>query len=115
MLPDSRSSGEQCSAASRMKFADTAIPDMFAKMVAMGASKSVIRAKIAGGAVMFKVDTDRFNIGERNVAAVKAALQSLGIAVMAQDTGKDFGRTMIVNAEDGSVTIKSATKGTWNL
>jgi chemotaxis protein CheD len=113
MLPDGKNSGD--GTLNRMKYADTAIPDMLAKMISMGASKAIIRAKIAGGAVMFKLGNDRFNIGERNVIAVKTALQALSIPIMAQDCGKDFGRTMIVSAEDGSVIIKSANKGTWNL
>jgi len=113
MLPESKGSGE--AVINRMKFADTAIPDMLAKMVAMGASKTAIQAKIAGGAVMFKVGSDRFNIGERNVVAVKAALMALRIPIIAQDTGKDFGRTMIVDSATGAVTIKSATKGAWTL
>jgi chemotaxis protein CheD len=113
MLPDGKNSGD--GTLNRMKYADTAIPDMLAKMISMGASKAVIRAKIAGGAVMFKLNNDRFNIGERNIAAVKAALQSLNIPIMAQDVGKDFGRTMIVDSGTGAVTIKSAHMGTWNL
>jgi chemotaxis protein CheD len=114
MLPDSKSSGE--AALNRMKFADTAIPDMLRQMLAMGALKARIHAKIAGGATMFNVgNNDRFNIGERNTTAVKSALQSLQIPILAQDTGKDFGRTMIVDTKNGMVTIKSATKGVWTL
>jgi chemotaxis protein CheD len=113
MLPDSKNSSEP--ALSRMKFADTAIPDMLNKMIAMGAMRTSIQAKIAGGAVMFKIGNDRFNIGERNIAAVKATLQSLRIPIISQDTGKDFGRTMFVTADDGGVTIKSANRGEWKL
>jgi chemotaxis protein CheD len=111
MLPDSKNSSE--AAMNRMKFADTAIPDMLAKMKSMGAL--TINAKIAGGALMFKVGNDRFNIGERNVVAVRAALQALRIPVLANDTGKDFGRTMIIETATGIVTIKSANKGQWTL
>ncbi|MCL2754145.1 MAG: chemotaxis protein CheD [Oscillospiraceae bacterium] len=113
MLPDSKTSGE--GAINRMKFADTAIPDMLTKMTQMGVSKIGLQAKIAGGAVMFKVGNDRFNIGERNVAAVKEALSALRIPILKQDTGQDFGRTMIIDTATGVVTIKSANKGTWTL
>jgi chemotaxis protein CheD len=109
MLPDSKSSGE--ANVNRMKFADTAIPDMLNKMVAMGAMRASITARIAGGALMFNVGCDRFNIGERNIVAVKAALQSLRIPITAQDTGLNYGRTVFFNAESGEVKIKSATKG----
>jgi chemotaxis protein CheD len=110
MLPDSKSSGEKN--INRMKFADTAIPDMFQKMVGMGAMARSINAKIAGGALMFNISgCDRFNIGERNVASVKSALQILRIPIIAQDTGANYGRTLFFNPECGSVRVKSASKG----
>ena len=98
MLPDSTTSGE--ANINRMKYADTAIPDMLAKMTAMGAMKTGITAKIAGGALMFNIASDRFNIGERNVVAVKAALQALRIPIIAQDTGLNYGRTVFFNPEN---------------
>ena len=72
MLPDSTQATN--GAATPMRFADTAIPMLVNEMVKMGANRSRIRAKIAGGAVMFAATSDRFNIGERNIAAVKSAL-----------------------------------------
>jgi chemotaxis protein CheD len=109
MLPDSLSSGE--AKINRMKFADTAIPDLLKKMLSMGATRQTISARIAGGALMFKISSDRFNIGERNVAAVRTALQSLKIPIMAHDTGQDFGRTVFFYPADGKVVVKSATRG----
>jgi chemotaxis protein CheD len=113
MLPESKNAAE--GATNRMKFADTAIPDMLNQMLSMGAGRVGLQAKIAGGAVMFKVGTDRFNIGERNIAAVKTALQALRIPIIGQDTGKDYGRTMILDPGDGMVVIKSANRGEWRL
>jgi chemotaxis protein CheD len=61
---------------------------------------------------MFNVGgCDRFNIGERNVVAVKAALAALRIPILAQDTGLNYGRTVFFNPENGEVKVKSATKG----
>jgi chemotaxis protein CheD len=110
MLPDSKNCGDGL-ATNRMKFADTAIPDMFKKMLSTGAVKADMTAKIAGGAVMFSVATDRFNIGERNIAAVKAALGAIGIRIIAQDVGLNYGRTVFFYPENGVVKIKSTTKG----
>jgi len=109
MLPDSKISGE--ANINRMKFADTAIPDMLQKMITMGAMQAGLTAKIAGGATMFNTGCDRFNIGERNVAATKAALQALRIPIIAQDTGLNYGRTVFFNPDNGEVKVKSATKG----
>jgi len=113
MLPDSKGSGEK--EINRMKFADTAIPDMLKRMVAMGAMQTGMTAKIAGGATMFNTGCDRFNIGERNVIAVKAALQGLRIPITGQDTGLNYGRTVFFYPEDGTVKVKSASKGEISL
>jgi len=109
MLPESKSGGE--ASVNRMKFADTAIPDMYNKMLSMGAVHSNLTAKIAGGALMFNITSDRFNIGERNVASVKNALSLLKIPIIAHDTGLNYGRTVFFYSEDGSVRIKSTVKG----
>lgn len=50
-------------------------------------------------------------MGERNVAAVKNELKKLGILIMAQDTGSNYGRTVEFHTEDGSVLIKSVMHG----
>ncbi|MGN0596789.1 MAG: chemotaxis protein CheD [Ruminiclostridium sp.] len=110
MLPDSKSIVCDTNL-NRMKFADTAIVDMYQKMVASGASPSRLTAKIAGGALMFATTNDKFNIGERNVTAVKQALSQLRIPIVAQDTGSNYGRTVFFYSEDGKVEIKSTNKG----
>ncbi|MCL2637921.1 MAG: chemotaxis protein CheD [Oscillospiraceae bacterium] len=110
MLPDSKSVAPGA-AMNRMKFADTAIPDMLTKMLTMGAIKSRVTAKIAGGAQMFQTSNEKFNIGDRNVAAVKDALRLLQIPIVASDTGLNFGRTVFFYTEDGKMEVKSSTKG----
>lgn len=97
------------------RFADTAIVLLVKKMVAAGADKRRLTAKIAGGARMFTSfkDGSLSNIGERNVIAVKAELAKLGIPIIADDTGKDYGRTVSFDTADGAMYVKSANKGEW--
>lgn len=99
------------------KFADTAIVELVRNMERLGASKARIRAKIAGGAQMFGGGgmSSIGNIGARNVTAVKNALNELRIPIIAEDTGKDFGRTVYFDGANGVMTVKSATKGEWSL
>lgn len=97
------------------KYADTAIPALLKKMESMGARSIHLKAKIAGGAQMFtgNANSTLSRIGQRNVAAVKAELARLHIPIIAEDTGKNYGRTLYLSAEDGSMRIKSANRGEW--
>lgn len=100
-----------------MKFADTAVEILIRKMEDMGARRALLKAKIAGGAQMFAGTGNSAitNIGLRNTQAVKMELLRQRIPIIAEDTGKNFGRTLLFNAENGSMTIKSASKGEWVL
>ncbi|MEG0035242.1 MAG: chemotaxis protein CheD [Oscillospiraceae bacterium] len=97
------------------KYADAAIELLLQKMLNMGAGKVRIRAKIAGGAQMFAAinNSSLAGIGERNVIAVKQELSRLRIPIVAEDTGKNFGRTLYFDSEAGNMKIKSVNKGEW--
>ncbi|MBR5359885.1 MAG: chemotaxis protein CheD, partial [Lachnospiraceae bacterium] len=77
-----------------------------------GAKKERMVAKIAGGAQMFSVNKDSpmLRVGERNVAAVKAKLKELGIRLIAEDTGNNYGRTVIFYPETGEYLIRAIGK-----
>jgi chemotaxis protein CheD len=93
------------------KFADTGIPHLLECMIREGAAKSAIKAKIAGGARMFSFSSNaQLNIGERNVTATKESLKKLRIPLIAEDTGENYGRTIILNTENGELIVKSALK-----
>lgn len=109
MLPDSKQIENN---SNRYKFVDTGIDDLLSKMIAMGASKSRLEAKIAGGAQMFAFQnkSDMVRVGERNVEAAKKKLRMLGISIKAEDTGLNYGRTIIYYPETGALVIRSAGK-----
>jgi chemotaxis protein CheD len=118
MLPSS----EQCiQNDNKMKFADTAIIMLINKMEQIGASKSRMVAKIAGGAQMFKVDTtygageNIMNIGQRNVTAVKKKLAEVNIKIVAEDTGKNYGRTVEFLSETGIMMVRSIGRASLEL
>ncbi len=113
MLPDSTLAAN--GAATPMRFADTAIPMLIREMSKLGASRSRMRAKIAGGAVMFTTTSDKFNIGERNIAAVKTALRKEGIPIIAEDTGLNYGRTVFFYPETGIMEIRATARGNKQL
>ncbi len=76
------------------KFADCAVPCLYNALLERGARKGKIKAKIAGGARMFKSggENEAMNIGEHNVTAVKTALKKIGITLSATDVGGEYGR-----------------------
>lgn len=109
MLPDSTKIKNNTNIA---KFADTGIEELIRRVVAAGASKSRLVAKIAGGAKMFEVSglSDVGNIGARNAEASKAKLKELGIPLLAEDTGLNYGRTVELHCDTGEFYIKSVGK-----
>lgn len=113
LLPSSQ--GFNAAGNQQCRFADTAVPLLVSKMEALGAKKICMRAKIAGGAQMFMGinNSNLANIGERNVIAVKEALKKLGIPIIAEDTGKNYGRTQTLRSADGVMVIKSVNRGEW--
>ena len=109
MLPDSKSIGVGNNLA---KFADTGVEELLKMVVKKGAKKERLVAKMAGGAQMFAVNKDSpmLRVGERNVAAVKEELKKLGIRLIAEDTGENYGRTVIFYPESGEYLIRAIGK-----
>lgn len=114
MLPDSK----QFKTVSKpLKFADLAIPILIKKMEEKGCRRSNIIAKIAGGASMFNFSDKSMvsDIGKRNAESVRRTLESESIPIIAEDTGGNKGRTMIVDSNDGCVILKIVGQGTITL
>lgn len=109
MLPDST---RVKSNINEYKFADTCIDALVNDLVKLGASKTRLVAKIAGGAQMFSFQSkaDTIRVGQQNVEASKAKLASLGIKLLAEDTGENYGRTVIFYPENGDLIIKAVGK-----
>ena len=94
----------------KAKYADTGIELLLEKMQELGAIKNRMQAKIAGGAQMFGNST-MMRIGERNTEEVKKILQALNIPILANETGGNFGRTIIFNPDNGELYIKTINHG----
>lgn len=94
------------------KFADTGIEEMVKRMEYLGAIKTRMIAKIAGGAKMFEVKSGSAlgSIGERNILATKETLNKLRIKLFAEDVGSNYGRTITFESTTGNLTIKSFGK-----
>ena len=110
MLPSSKQARDSTNVA---KFADTGIIDLLNKMLKLGASRQSLIAKLAGGAQMFafKDVSEIMRIGDRNIEASRAILSMLKIQIISQDVGADYGRTIELYSEDGSLLIKTIGHG----
>ncbi len=109
MLPDSTEIKQNSNIP---KFADTGIEELVRQIVALGADRHKLVAKIAGGAQMFAFSTtnDKMRVGDRNVAASLKKLKEMNIRVLAQDTGDSYGRTVIFYPETGDYVIRAVGK-----
>jgi chemotaxis protein CheD len=106
MLPWSTESQDKTG--NMRRYADTGIRELVQMMMRNGVMPSTMTAKIAGGAQMFATKMQSFNIGERNIEAVRKVLADFHIRIIAQDVGLNYGRTVYFNPADGSMQIKSA-------
>ena len=109
MLPDSKAITNNHNIA---KFADTGIDECLRRLLAIGARRERLVAKIAGGAQMFSINTSNImlRVGDRNVEAVRNKLGDLKIPILAADTGNSYGRTVIFYPETGDYLIKAIGK-----
>ena len=110
MLPDINAVKNK---SNRAKFANTAIPDMLAKMEGMGADRRFVKDKIMGGAHMFGfVKSNKiFNVGDRNVEKVREVLKDLKLKLLNEDTGGSYGRSLYFDLETGDVKIRTIAHG----
>ncbi|MGL4523835.1 MAG: chemotaxis protein CheD [Bacilli bacterium] len=95
------------------KYADTGVAKLLEQLLAKGATRSRLRAKIAGGSQMFQFQSasDIMSIGNRNVEHVKAALAQLKIPLLASHTGGNKGRTIEFNAQTLKLSVRIVNEG----
>jgi len=91
------------------KYADTGIRKLVRDMLARGAKRETLRAKLVGGAQMFpNLNVNVHDIGKENCDAVKRILRDLRIRISAEDIEGTRGRSATYNLDDGHVSIKMA-------
>lgn len=114
MLPDSTAIRNNSNIP---KFADTGIEELVRQVTLKGANRNRLVAKIAGGAQMFGFGStsETVRVGERNVEATKKKLKEMKIPILAEDTGKNFGRTVVFYPETGDFVIRAVGKPEYKI
>lgn len=94
------------------KFVDSGLEELVKRLVRAGANKNRLEAKLAGGAQMFAFqrNSDLVKVGERNAEAARKKLSAMHIKLLAEDTGLNYGRTVIYYPETGIYVIKAVGK-----
>jgi chemotaxis protein CheD len=89
-------------------FVDSGVPLLFKECYKLGARKERMQVKVAGGAhAGAREEDDRFQIGKRNMIALRKLLWKNGVMIHAHDTGGvQTSRTMWVDVATGEVTLK---------
>lgn len=91
------------------KFPETAVPVLLERLVALGADRRRVVAKLAGGASMFAqlMTPGTIQMGERNIVASRNALRAAAVPIVAEAVGGERGRTVRFHLDDGRVEVRT--------
>jgi len=91
------------------KFPETAVPFLVHRMLAAGANRHRLVAKLAGGASMFAqlMTPGTVQMGERNIAASRAALREAAIPIIGEAVGGARGRSVRFWPQNGRVETRT--------
>lgn len=110
MLPDPDSGRKD---APPGRFATTAVAELIRLMEEHGAARGRLRARLAGGASMFRDVLDRagLQLGRRNVEAARNALAEAGVPVDGEEVMGTYGRSVFLRAADGRILVTTVNHG----
>jgi len=99
------------------KFPQSAIPRLLELMMAGGAQRRRISARLAGGASMFAAlsPPGTVQMGERNLVAARQVLRQHDVPLVGEAVGGDFGRTVRLSVGDGRVEVITVARGIQQL
>ena len=95
------------------KYADQAVENLLKIILQNGGKLGRIRAKMVGGANMFTHErgTALFNIGEKNVQALRKFLKLHDIPIVSEDVGLNYGRKVEFNVKSGDLVVSNRLDG----
>jgi chemotaxis protein CheD len=91
-------------------YADTGIPKLLTAMDRLhGGKRGRLLVKLVGGANIMDPNST-FDIGKRNVLAIKKILWENRLGVLVEDLGEDISRNVRVRVDTGQVSVKTLGK-----
>ena len=94
-------------------FADTGLPVMIEEMKRLGAVRAHVWVKLAGGSSVMD-SAGLFDIGKRNILAVKKQLWRSTLGPIAEDVGGTISRTVSLSVSTGETTLSSGNRS-WTI
>lgn len=110
MLPNSRCANGVNPTRVPFMFADTGIPAFLKALYAQNAQPDRVKVVIAGGAHILD-QPDAFNIGLKNLEAVKACFDAYHLKIYHENTGGTHSRTLSLEIGSGCSSIKIFGEG----
>jgi chemotaxis protein CheD len=104
MLPDSNIDPVKAASMPSM-FVDTGVPRLFHAAYNLGADRSRLIIKVAGGAQLLDPG-GVFNIGARNAEVFKRLITQHGLPIASCDVGGVASRTVRLDLANGNATVK---------
>jgi len=103
MLPEAKDDRESKNF-NPYKYVDTGIPLLFKETYKYGAKKNRMIVTVAGGAQILD-DSGYFNIGKRNLAALRKIFWKNGVMIDKEHVEGTVARTMRADIDSGMVTL----------
>jgi chemotaxis protein CheD len=88
------------------RFGDVALPRLVTQVLAAGAQRAALAAKVFGGARILAGTPGPRDLGRENVELAFHFLAEEDIPVIAEDTGGTWGRKIVMQTADGVVWLK---------
>ncbi len=88
------------------RFGNVAMAELVDRLVALGAVRSRLQAKVFGGACVLEAFRARQgHLGEKNAGVAFKLLEELGIPVVSSDVGGRSGRKLIFHTDHGNAWV----------
>lgn len=88
------------------RFGNVAVAQLVDRLVALGATRGRLQAKVFGGACVLEAFQERQgHLGEKNAGVAFKLLEELGIPVMSRDVGGRSGRKLIFHTDLGNAWV----------
>ena len=90
------------------RFGNLAVSQLVAAVMAAGARRAKLQAKLFGGAcVLAAFKKPGGHLGTRNVEVARETLKAEGVSVVAEDVEGSSGRKLIFQTHDGTAWVRS--------